>query len=63
MGYLQDRTGQGGGMEVLQRVERSKYRPSKKLLDHIGGILQGKNEYVLLDEQLISFERVVLRRD
>ena len=26
---------------------------------HIGGILQGKNEYVLLDEQLISFERVL----
>jgi hypothetical protein len=59
MGYLKDRTGQGGGMEVLRRVEKSTYRPSKKLLDHIGGILQGKNEYVLLDEQLISFERVL----
>jgi DUF2075 family protein len=49
----------GGGEHVLQRVEESKYRPSKKLLDHVGQLLEGKTEYVLLDEQLIAFERVL----
>ena len=57
--YLKGRVGAGGGMEVLQRVEESSYRPSKKLLEHVGAILQGRDEYVLLDEQLIAFERVL----
>ncbi len=57
--YLQDRVERGGGMDVLRRVEKSDYRPNKKLLEHIGGILQGKGEYILLDEQLVSYERVL----
>jgi hypothetical protein len=34
-------------------VEQSKYRPSKKLLDHVAKLIKGKPEYVLLDEQLV----------
>ena len=59
VGYLKDRLDKGYGMEVLQRIEKSTYKPSKQLLEHIGGILEGMNDYILLDEQLISFERVL----
>ena len=46
-------------MDVLHRVERSKFRASKKLLKHVGGLLKGRPEYALLDEQLVVFERVM----
>ena len=51
--------GQGPGNSVLERVLNSEARPSKKLLEHIGGILSGSDDYILLDEQLVSFERVM----
>ena len=49
----------GDGLHVLSRVERSKFRPSKKLLEHVGRIIEGKPEYTLLDEQLVAFDRVL----
>ena len=44
---------------TLDRILESKYRPSKKLLDHVGRLLEGQAEYVLLDEQLVAFDRVL----
>ena len=57
--YLVSRLSYGEGIEVLKRVEESKYRPSKKLMDHVAGIIKGKPEYVLLDEQLIVYDAVL----
>ncbi|MDP1854150.1 MAG: DUF2075 domain-containing protein [Candidatus Omnitrophota bacterium] len=56
--YLLDKLALGGGLDVLNRIEESKYRPSKKLMDHVGNIIKGKTEYVLLDEQLIVYDSV-----
>jgi uncharacterized protein len=44
---------------VSVRVEQSKYRASKKLLDHVAKTIQGKPEYILLDEQLVVFDQVM----
>jgi uncharacterized protein len=49
----------GQGMEVLKKVEQSKYKPSKKLMEHVGGVIKGKSEYILLDEQLIVYDKVL----
>lgn len=49
----------GQGTEVLRRIENGKYRPSKKLMEHVGNIIKGNPEYVLLDEQLVVFDKVV----
>jgi hypothetical protein len=57
--YLLARLRGGHGEPVLRRVEQSKYRPSKKLLEHVGRVIDGIPEYVLLDEQLVVFERVL----
>jgi hypothetical protein len=51
-------------MNVLPRIEKGRYRPSKKLMDHVAALIkglpaQGHPEYVLLDEQLVVFEKVV----
>jgi len=58
-GFLVERVGEGRGDEVLRRVEQSRYRPSKKLLEHVGEVVKGHPAYVLLDEQLVVYERVL----
>ena len=57
--FLKPRLIKGTGMEVLKRIEESKYRPSKKLMDHVGNIIKGKSEYILLDEQLVVYDKVL----
>ena len=57
--FLSDRLAGGEGMDVLVRVEESRYRPSKKLMNHVADVIEGKPEYTLLDEQLVVFERVL----
>lgn len=69
--YLINRLDIGQGIEVLKRIEESKYRPSKKLMDHVGQIVRSKltgkevkllggfrGDYVLLDEQLVIYDKV-----
>ena len=57
--YLTVRLERGGGIDVLRRIEESKYRPSKKLMDHVGNVIKGKPEYILLDEQLVVYDKVI----
>ncbi|MBM3763408.1 MAG: DUF2075 domain-containing protein [Acidobacteria bacterium] len=57
--FLRNRLERGHGEEVLERIEKSKYKASKKLLEHVSGILAEKPEYTLLDEQLVVFESVL----
>jgi DUF2075 family protein len=57
--YLISKLEKGKGLDVLEKVEKSKYRPSKKLMSHVAGVIKGKSEYVLLDEQLVVFDRVL----
>jgi DUF2075 family protein/Mrp family chromosome partitioning ATPase len=56
--YLKSRLNNGRGMEILERVEKSKFRPSKKLMDHVAEVIKSKSEYVLLDEQLVVYDKV-----
>lgn len=57
--FLVEQLEAGEGMEVLRRVEESEYRPSKKLMEHVAGVIRGRSEYVLLDEQLVVYEKVL----
>ncbi len=57
--FLIDRVREGKGEPILRRVEQSRYRPSKKLLEHVGQLVKGLPVYVLLDEQLVVYERVL----
>lgn len=57
--YLADAVGGAGGGSVLDRVLSSETRPSQKLLDEVGAMLEGEADYVLLDEQKVAFDRVV----
>jgi DUF2075 family protein len=57
--YLVPRLESGQGIDVLRRIEGGRYRPSKKLMEHVGQIIKGKQEYILLDEQLVAYDKVI----
>jgi len=57
--YLTGKLELGQGLDVLQRVEQSKYRPSKKLMDHVAQMIRNRREYILLDEQQVVFDKVL----
>jgi hypothetical protein len=57
--FMTTRVDRGDGSRVLQSVLQSKYQASKKLMEHVAGVIAGRPEYVLLDEQLVVFETVL----
>ena len=58
--YLKIRLNRGEGVDILKRIEQSQYRPSKQLMQHVGNIIKNKSDYILLDEQLIVYDKVIL---
>jgi len=57
--FLNERIREGDHGVVTTAVEQSKYRPSKKLLAHVAELIKGNPQYVLLDEQLVVYDKVV----
>ena len=57
--YLQPKLDAGDTGEILLSIEKSRYRASRKLLEHVGETIRGNSQYVLLDEQLIVFDRIL----
>jgi hypothetical protein len=43
----------------MAKVLESKYRPSRKLLDHTAAMIAAQSDFVLLDEQLVAFNSVL----
>lgn len=56
--YIDEFVGGGDGQAVLAKVLDSKYRASKKLLEHTCAVIRREPTYVLLDEQQIAFKAV-----
>ena len=57
--FLKARVAVGQGRPVLERIERSKYRMSRKLMDHVAAAIANQSPWILLDEQLVVFERIL----
>jgi DUF2075 family protein len=49
----------GGGVDLLRRVDASPTRPSLQLADAISKMLQGKDAFVLIDDQKTVLETIV----
>jgi hypothetical protein len=56
--YLSARLVGGNGRPVLQRVEDSRFRPSRKLMDHVATVIESHSPWILLDEQLVVYEKI-----
>lgn len=57
--FLKRKLELGNGMPVLQRIQESKYGPSKRLLDNVAKVVKENSRYILLDEQLLAFDKVM----
>jgi uncharacterized protein len=57
--YMGDLLRAGGGQKVLEEVLKSKFAPSKKLLEHTSQVVQDQKAYVLLDSQQVVFAKVL----
>jgi DUF2075 family protein len=57
--YIKRQVATGCNGEVLKKVLDSKYRASKKLLDHVAEVVLEHPSFVLLDEQLVAYNAVL----
>src|SRR5262249_31766881 len=53
--FLSERVGHGDSLGVLGRALDTRFRTSKRLLDHVAAVVRGEPAYVLLDEQQVVF--------
>lgn len=57
--YMGDYLRGGEGEKVLGEVLKSKFAPSKKLMEHTSQVVQDQKAYVLLDSQQVVFAKVL----
>ena len=57
--YLNNFVPQSDNGEVLEEIVKSKAKPSKKLLEEIHRVVKDDSRYVLLDEQIVAYNRIV----
>jgi DUF2075 family protein/archaellum biogenesis ATPase FlaH len=56
---IRDRITSGVEMALLKKIDSSPIRPSKQLADAAGSMLQGNEEFVLIDDQKTVLEMIV----
>lgn len=56
--YIFERVGNGNGRSILAQIEGSKFKPSRKLMEHVAEAIESQSPWVLLDEQLVIFEHI-----
>src|SRR5690606_35402952 len=49
----------GDDKENLYKIEHGKIRPSKSLQDALANMLQGNEEFIMIDEQKLVFEKAL----
>lgn len=54
--FIRQHVRHGDKRQLLYLIEHGKIRPSKMLADSVAGLLQGKQEFVLVDDQKLVFE-------
>lgn len=57
--YMDSHLRFGKGDVVLEKVLKSKYAPSKKLLEHTAQVVRDQKTYVLLDNQQVVFAKIL----
>jgi uncharacterized protein len=52
---------QGDRGELIYRIDQGRIRPSRRLIDALKGMMAGKREFVLIDDQKLVFETALAR--
>ncbi|MDN7242863.1 DUF2075 domain-containing protein [Planococcus sp. N028] len=56
---IKDAVSEGKGTEIAKRIEEGRIRPSKKLVEAVNSLFEGNEEFILLDEQKVAYEKVL----
>jgi DUF2075 family protein len=56
---IKSQIAKGGGIPILKQIDQSPIRPSQQLADAVGNMLDGIQEFVLLDEQKTVYEKIL----
>ena len=57
--FIKNHVEMGDGLELVDYIASSIPQPSKKLINHINNIIDAKSEFILMDQQLVVFDRVM----
>jgi DUF2075 family protein len=57
--YLKDKVPAPDEAKVVEEVVTSKAKPSMKLLEEVNRVVKEESRYVLLDEQVIAYNRII----
>lgn len=58
--FIKSHVKQGDNGDLIYRIENGKIKPSKSLIDSLQGLLNGNQEFVLIDDQKVVFESVLV---
>ena len=56
---IKSRVQRGAGIKILKDIDNSPIRPSQQLADAVGNMLEGQEEFVLLDDQKTVYEKIL----
>ncbi len=59
--YIARHVCRGDRGNLIVEIDNGRIRPSKRLVDALLGMLEGKREFVLIDEQKVVFETILAR--
>ncbi|MCZ2498913.1 DUF2075 domain-containing protein [Xylophilus sp. Kf1] len=57
--FIREHVRHGDRKGALYAIENGRIRPSKMLIDSVAGLLQGKSEFVLIDDQKVVHETIL----
>lgn len=57
--FIREHVRHGDRRRALYAIENGRIRPSKMLVDSVAGMLHGKTEFVMIDEQKVVYETVL----
>ncbi len=57
--FIRQHVRHGDDRNLLYRIEHGRIRPSKMLSEAVAGLLQGKSEFILVDDQKLVYESVL----
>ncbi|MFZ5542586.1 MAG: DNA/RNA helicase domain-containing protein [Pseudomonadota bacterium] len=61
--FIRQHVRHGDSKGLMYVIDRGRIRPSKMLADAVAGMLQGKLEFVLLDDQKVVYETVLAKAE
>jgi len=61
--FIKDRIKEGDSLKTISMIENGKLRPSKSLQDCIASMMDGNEEFIMIDQQKVIFEKIVYHQD